>query len=224
MNKTKIVEMNEEITQQISYMQPNQRLKKILGIVMPPILWLIMFLTYQLYGVFFGNEIGWHLGLYTYWILCGLIFPATLIGFKRIKEVSAPRKFRLKMLPVILFPLAMAFLFNLIPGLEYEKISVVGIIFLIITSFGNGIFEEILWRGVYMELYPNNNFMRIGYSTFWYAVFHFASGSLSSNGNILGLVIGSAFFGIFLSLLAKWKNNIWWSILSHVLGGLVMIS
>jgi hypothetical protein len=75
-----------------------------------------------------------------------------------------------------------------------------------------------------MELYPKSNFMRVGYSTFWYAVFHFASGSLSSSGNTLGSVIGSAFFGIYLSLLAKWKNDIWWGILSHILGGFVMIA
>ncbi len=74
-----------------------------------------------------------------------------------------------------------------------------------------------------MELYPNNYFLRFGYSTFWYAVFHFASGSLSSNGNVLGLVIGSSFFGIYLSLLAKWTDNIWWGILCHILGGLVIV-
>ncbi len=75
-----------------------------------------------------------------------------------------------------------------------------------------------------MELYPNNYFMRIIYSTIWYAMFHFASGSLSSNSNVLGLVIGSAFFGICLAFLAKWTDTIWWSILCHVLGGLVVVA
>ena len=118
----------------------------------------------------------------------------------------------------------MAFIFSVISGIEYEKLSLVGIIFLIITTFGNGTFEEILWRGVYMELSPNSNFMRIGYSTFWYAMFHVASSSLSLNSSLFGLVIGSAFFGIYLSLLAKWKHNIWWGILCHILGGLVIVA
>jgi hypothetical protein len=74
-----------------------------------------------------------------------------------------------------------------------------------------------------MELYPNNNFLRIIYSTIWYALFHFASGSLSSNSNALGLVIGSAFFGIYLAFLAKWTDTIWWGILCHILGGLVAV-
>jgi membrane protease YdiL (CAAX protease family) len=119
--------------------------------------------------------------------------------------------------------MAMAFIFSYISGIEYKKINLFGFTFLIITALGNGTFEEVLWRGVYMEIYAHNNFMRIGYSTFWYAAFHFASGSLSSNNNIIGLFIGSMFFGIYLSLLAKWKNNIWWGILCHTLGGIIMI-
>ena len=128
------------------------------------------------------------------------------------------------MVPVIIFPVFMAYLFKYFSGTEYSHPDLVGIVLLIMTTFGNGTFEEILWRGAYMELYPNKNFMRIGYSTIWYALFHFASGSLSSNSNILGLVIGSAFFGIYLSILAKWRNTIWWGILSHILGGFVVIT
>jgi membrane protease YdiL (CAAX protease family) len=224
MSKSNIVEVKNKINKQIVIKRPKLKSKRIAGIIAPPILWVGMLLTYQLYGSVFGREIGWYLGLFTYWMVCGLLFSSCLIGIKRIKELSAPRKLRLKMIPVILFPVAMAFIFSLIPGIEYSKVNLTGIICLIITTFGNGIFEEILWRGVYMELYPHNIFMRIGYSTFWYAIFHFTSGSLSSNGNILGLVIGSAFFGIYLSLLAKWNNNIWWGILCHILGGFVVIA
>jgi membrane protease YdiL (CAAX protease family) len=183
-----------------------------------------MYLVYNLFGLLFGAETGWYLGLFVYWILCGLLFSTWLIGFRAIKKLSSPQKFKLKIVPVIAFPVVMALIFRLISGIEFNKISILGIIFLVITAFGNGTFEEILWRGVYMELYPNNNFLRIIYSTIWYALFHFASGSLSPNSNALGLVIGSAFFGIYLSLLAKWANNIWWSILSHILGAFVMIA
>lgn len=224
MNKTDIVEINEEINQQISKEQSKQRNKIIAGIIVPPILWLVMFLIYQFFGMIFGREIGWYLGLFTYWMVCGLIFSIWLIGFERIKKLMAPRKLKLKMIPVIIFPFALAFIFSSSAGMVYSKVNLVGIIFLIITAFGNGIFEEILWRGVYMELYPNNNFLRIGYSTFWYAIFHFASGSLSSNTRVLILVIGAVFFGIYLSFLAKRTNTIWWGILCHVLGGLAVIA
>jgi membrane protease YdiL (CAAX protease family) len=223
MNKSNIIEVKEKIKQSILYKQIKQRSKIIAGIVAPPILWVVMFFIYQLYGLLFGSEIGWYLGLLTYWIVCGLLLSLWLIGFKMIKELSTPRKLRPKLIPLITIPIVLSLIFRFISGTEYNNANLLRIILLIITAFGNGIFEEILWRGVYMALYPDNYFLRFGYSTFWYAIFHFASGSLSSNASIFGLVIGSTFFGIYLALLAKYTGNIWWGILCHVLGGLVIV-
>jgi membrane protease YdiL (CAAX protease family) len=221
-----ILKVDLEETQKRSNLdkQKKNKVKYFAGIFVPPILFLMMFLTYQLFGVIFGSEVGWYLGLFVYWMLCGLLFSAWLIGIKKIKKLSSPQRLKMKLIPFIIFPALMAFIFRISSATVYPRIDVLVTIGLVITSFGNGIFEEILWRGVYMELYPNNNFLRIGYSTIWYAVFHFASGSLSPNSNVLALVIGSAFFGILLALLAKYTNTIWWSIVSHVLGGLVMIA
>lgn len=224
MSELKFEILEEKINQKNVNQQLKQKVKLKAGIIGPPILMLVMFLIYQLFGIIFGRELGWYLGLLTYWILCGFLFTAWLISIEKIKKLSSPRRLEIKMIPFILFPVLMAFLFRIVSGTEYEKINIVLVIGLVITAFSNGIFEEMLWRGAYMELYPNNNFLRIIYSTIWYAVFHFASGSLSSNSNILVLVIGSAFFGIFLAALAKWTDTIWWSILCHVLGGLVMVA
>jgi hypothetical protein len=224
MNELNLEVMTEKINQEDAREQLKLKNKKILGIIVPPILMAIMFLIYQVLGLIFGSELGWYLGLFVYWMLCGLLFSAWLIGFGRIKKLCSPQKFELKMVPVIILPVFLAYIFKYLSGAEYNGQNLVGMVLLVITAFGNGTFEEILWRGAYMELYPNNNFMRIGYSTIWYAMFHFTSGSLSSNSNVLGLVIGSTFFGVFLASLAKWKNTIWWGILCHVLGGLVVIA
>ncbi len=224
MNELNLEELKENIVPQDVNKQSKQKSKLLAGIIGPPILMLVMFLIYQLFGVIFGREVGWYMGLFVYWMLCGLLFSAWLIGIKKIKKLSSPRRLEIKMIPFIILPPLIVFIFRIFSGTVYPKVNLLVVIGLVITAFGNGIFEEILWRGAYMELYPNNNFMRIIYSTIWYALFHFASGSLSSNSNILGLVIGAAFFGIFLATLAKWTNTIFWGILCHVLGGLIMIA
>lgn len=216
--------MEEKASEQILYQQSKRKTKLISGVAAPPILFLFMFLIYSIFGVIFGSEIGWYLGLSVYWILCGLLFSTWLIGFKSIKRLSSPRRLKLKLIPFITFPMIMALLFSYLSGIDYKQANLWALVFFVLTVFGNGIFEEILWRGAYMELYPNNNFLRIIYSTIWYALFHFASGSLSSNSNVLGLVIGSSFFGIYLALLAKWTNSIWWGIICHILGGFVMMA
>ena len=223
MNELSFEDLKENIVPQDTSMQLKQKRKLFAGIIMPPILFLVMFLIYQVFGAIFGNEIGWFMGLFVYWMLCGLIFSTWLIGIERIKKLSSPRRLNIKMIPFIIFPVAMSFIFKYLSGTEYKALNILSSILLVITAFGNGIFEEILWRGAYMELYPNSNFLRIIYSTIWYALFHFASGSLSSNSNDLGLVIGSSFFGIYLALLAKRTDTIWWGILCHILGGLVVV-
>ncbi|MFX1320544.1 MAG: CPBP family intramembrane glutamic endopeptidase [Promethearchaeota archaeon] len=224
MNKLDFEILKENIGQKNVNQQSKQKIKVIAGIIGPPILMLVIFVIYQLFGGIFGSELGWYLGLFVYWMLCGFIFSAWLIGIKKIKELSSPRRLKIKMLPFILFPMLMALIYRIFSGTLYAKVNILVVIGLVITAFGNGTFEEILWRGVYMELYPNNNFLRIIYSTIWYALFHFASGSLSPNSNILVLVIGAAFFGIYLASLAKWTGTIWWGILCHVLGALVMVA
>ncbi|MFX1480283.1 MAG: CPBP family intramembrane glutamic endopeptidase [Promethearchaeota archaeon] len=225
MTELNFEELKENIDSQDVDEQPKQKSKLIVGVIGPPFLMLVMFLVYQLFGLVFGREFGWYMGLFVYWILCGLLFSTWLIGIKKIKKISTPRRLKLKMIPFILIPVLISFIGKFFSGLGgYDTINLLSAILLVITAFGNGTFEEILWRGAYMELYPNNKFMRIFYSTFWYAVFHFASGSLSSNSNILVLVIGAAFFGIYLAFLAKWTNTIWWGILCHILGGLIVIA
>ena len=92
MKESNIIEMKQKISQPISYHQPKQRSKRIAGIIGPPILWLGMFLIYQFFGAAFGSEIGWYLGLFTYWMVCGLLFSSWLIGIKRIKQLSFPRR------------------------------------------------------------------------------------------------------------------------------------
>jgi membrane protease YdiL (CAAX protease family) len=224
MNDSNLEIMAESTYQQVPYSKSKRKKKELAGIVAPPILMGVMALVYYFVGIIFGRELGWYLGLVVYWMLCGLLFSAWLIGIRKTKELSSPRKLKLKFIPIIIFPVIMAFLFSYFTGIEYTKVDLVGIILLVTTSIGNGIFEEILWRGAYMDLYPDNFFLRIIYPTFWYAIFHFASGISSSNSRIIGLVIGSAFFGLYLALIAKWTNTIWWSILCHILGGFVMIA
>lgn len=53
----------------------------------------------------------------------------------------------------------MALIVKFIPGMEYKKASMWTWLLLLSTIFGNGFFEEILWRGVYMKLFADNIFL-----------------------------------------------------------------
>jgi len=74
-----------------------------------------------------------------------------------------------------------------------------------------------------MELFPDRILYRIIWPSIGFALWHYAPGSVSANSNPLALIIGAGLFGFILAFLAKKTGGIWWGIMAHVLGGIVMI-
>ena len=197
--------------------------KQKIAVISPLILIGVMYPVFQLLSGAWGETIGWYLGLVTYWLIWGAIFPWFMIGKESIRRIIRPQKLHTNVFFLVLFPLLMAGLYRFIPGMEYEKSS--GWIFLLLlsTNFGNGFFEEVLWRGMYMELFPDSIFLRIVWSSIWFALWHYVPGSVSLTGNAIGLMIGSGLMGFYLSFLAKKTGTIWWTIVAHAIGGFIMI-
>ena len=108
-------------------------------------------------------------------------------------------------------------------GVKYEKDTSWMLVGLLITAVGNGIFEEIFWRGTTLALFPDSIVFQIIWPSVWFALWHFAPDSVSPDGDVVRLVIGALFFGLFLSILARVTNTIWWPIVAHTLAGIVMV-
>jgi len=199
--------------------------KQKIAIISPLLLIGVMYPVFQLLsGGFGGSVIGWYLGLVLYWLIWCTAFPLWIIGKESIRTIIRPQRLNLKVSLLVLFPLIGASLYRLVPGMGYEKPSPWILLLLLSTTFGNGLFEEVLWRGVYMELFPDSILFRIIWPSIWFALWHYAPGSVSSDGNELGLMIGSAVFGFYLSFLAKKTETIWWSIVVHTIGAIIMIA
>jgi membrane protease YdiL (CAAX protease family) len=169
-------------------------------------------------------RIGWYLGLVVYWLTwCGA-FPLWLLGRERIATLARPRRPTVGLLLLALVPLIGAALYRLVPGMSYEKPKVWVLLLLLSTTFGNGFFEEVLWRGVYLELFPDDVLWRLVWPGVWFALWHYVPGSVAPGGNVLGLMIGSGMMGFYLAFLAKRTGTIWWTIVAHTLGGMIMIA
>ena len=74
-----------------------------------------------------------------------------------------------------------------------------------------------------MELFPGRIFYRIIWPSICFALWHYAPGSVSANSNLLALIIGAGLFGFLLAFLAKKTGGIWWCVVAHTLGAIVMI-
>ena len=62
--------------------------KQIITIVTPIIVIASLYPIFQSLAGFIENDrIAWYLGLATYWLIWGAIFPVLMIGIKNIKEL-----------------------------------------------------------------------------------------------------------------------------------------
>ena len=201
--------------------------KQKIAIITPPILIAVMYPIFcSLVEALVVDRIAWYLGLMIYWFTWCVIFPLLIIGKENIKTLIRPQKPSKKTFLLIAIPLLSALAVRLfVPGMEYEKESVWILLILLSTPFGNGFFEEVLWRGVYVRLFPNSIFYRMIWPSVLFAIWHYIPGSVLHENvmGLIGLMVGSGIMGLYLSYLTKKTNTLWWSIVSHVLGGIIMI-
>lgn len=198
--------------------------KQRIAAIAPPVLIGVMYLIFKLLSRATGGSfIGWYLGLALYWLTWCTLLPLVLVGWRHIRELVRPQLLPGRTLLLLLIPVIGAALYRLVPGIGYEKHALWMTILYASTAFGNGFFEEILWRGVYMDLFPDRILMRIVWPSIGFGLWHYAPGAASANENVWGLIIGAGAFGFVLSFLAKQTNGVWWPIVAHSLGGLIMV-
>ena len=199
-----------------------------IAFIIPPILIAIMYPIFNsLAGVLANDTIAWYLGLITYWLIWGLVLPVILIGKKDMIALIRPQRPTAKILlpmSVILLGALAARLF--VPGMEYEKQNVWILLLLLSTCFGNGFFEELLWRGVYYKLFPNSIFYRMIWPSIWFGIWHYVPVSIHNNEltGLIGMIAGPIMMGLVLSYMTKKTNTLWWAILAHTAGGIIMVS
>lgn len=197
--------------------------KQIVAIIAPIVLIAVMFPIFQLISRRYGNSVGWFSGLVIYWILWGTIYPILLLGNETITSLIHPPKVTLTAVALTSIPIIFVAIGRFGMGVKYEKDTSWMLVGLLITAVGNGIFEEIFWRGTYLALFPGSMVFQIIWPSVWFALWHYAPGSVSPEGNVVRLMVGALFFGLFLSVLARVTNTIWWPIVAHTLAGIVMV-
>jgi len=124
---------------------------------------------------------------------------------------------------LVFIPIVGAALYRLVPGMGYEKHTVWMTLLFASTAFGNGFFEELLWRGVYRVTFPSSVPLRFIWPTVAFALWHYAPGVASANASVWGLIIGAAALGSVPRLLAEQTNSIFWPIVAHTVGGSIMV-
>jgi membrane protease YdiL (CAAX protease family) len=193
--------------------------KQQVAIISLPILTLTMVIVYRIFARLFGRKTAWYLGFLVYWPVWCIAFPLKLLGSKKLKALFKWERPNLFGWFMLLFPPMMAFLGRFVldkkPRQPKEKFV------LVLMAFLNGILEEVLWRGVYIELFPNKLLWGNIWPTVWFALWHYAPGSVSPLANVWVLMTGAGVLGASLSWLTKQTRSISLAVTSHTVSGLV---
>lgn len=185
--------------------------------------------VFQIAHAAFGDAVGgwldWFAGMTFYWVVWGGLFSWWFLGWKRIRELIAPRRPTRTMVGHVTFVVVMASAIRfLVPGMAYDKPTIGAVVLVACSPFANGLFEELLWRGAYLDAFPHNRWLRVAWPSVWFGLWHLVPGSISADGPHLAMVIGPFFMGLYFAYLARKTDSIWWPLVAHTLGGLVMIS
>lgn len=146
--------------------------KQIIAVVAPPILLAVMVSVFQTLARAFGERwrIAWYLGLIIYWLTWCTLVPLWMVGREGLVTIIRPQRLTVRVALLTLVMLTLAALYRLVPGMDYEKPSLWMWLLIVSTSFGNGFFEEVLWRGVYMELFPDTILLRMVWPSIWFGL------------------------------------------------------
>lgn len=185
----------------------------------------VFFVADAVFGDAAGGHLAWFVGMTFYWLTWGALFPLWVLGPTRIRELIRPRRPTPQLAGHVAFVVAMAAAVRwLVPGMAYDKPTLAITALLAVSPFANGLFEELLWRGVYLDSFPESRWWRVVWPSIWFGLWHLVPGSISADGPQVAMVIGPVLMGLYFAYLSKKTDSIWWPMLAHALGGLVMIS
>ena len=172
-----------------------------------------------------GGRLAWFIGMSFYWAVWGFGFSVLILGRRRSLELIRPRRATPWTVGHVAFLIAMAAAVRfVVPGMAYDKATTGAAVLLAISPFANGVFEELFWRGVFLVTFPDNTWLRVVWPSVMFGLWHLVPTSISDGGPQLAMVIGPTLMGLYLAWLSKRTGTIWWAVLAHTFGGLVMIS
>lgn len=206
-------------------------------IAAPLLITLIMWTVFINFSVYFGLLKGYLFSFIAYWLLCCFLLSLyALKGFRHLASLfySVTPRFGDKpdlMITVISWPLILVLLYSFIPQLD--KLTFPVVIMSVLLGFINGVSEEILWRGVYVRLFPDNIWLNQIYPSIGFAVWHICPIAVVAtrySGGIYSFIILSLLLGLSWGYYARKTGSVRWCSIMHVIfdslgvGGLLYIT
>lgn len=196
------------------------------SIAMPVLLLPCMLAVFGLTYRWLGRELAYLLGFGFYWLFWCLLVPRLLLGkreFNTILSDHTPLFSRSNWLAGALWlvvTLTAVFMY----AAEFLRAPLHLILLAIPLATINGVCEEILWRGLYIRLFPKNFWLAILFPSIGFALWHLAPQTIFPAENVVGFVISTFFFALPYGYIAYRTGSARWTAISHSLSGILALS
>jgi membrane protease YdiL (CAAX protease family) len=194
-------------------------------LLMPPLVFLSMFAVFSVLHALLGPKLGYYAGFVFYWAVWCFFFPVLLLGTERVGTLFdrprlAPALGRPMWIGLVALVLPPAVGFGLIFPWAVNMATVQVVVASGLIGLISGIGEEVLWRGLYAEVFPGRVILGYVYPTIGYAVWHFVPLMLFPNvhpGGRLAYVIAVGVWGFCYGWVAWRTGSVRWTSVSHVI-------
>jgi len=173
-----------------------------------------------------GAQAGYLLGFGVYWLFWCLLVPGWLLGkaeFAAILRDRAPLFRRENWLAALLWLIVTLVAVFMYAG-EFIRAPLALILLSLPLATINGFCEEILWRGLYIRLFPRNPWLGILYPALGFALWHLAPQLIFPAENVIGFVIATFFLALPYGFIAWRTGSAKWTALAHSLSGILALS
>ena len=196
---------------------------QIAAIFLPILLIPFMAWAFQNLKQRYKHPLGYLLGFIIYWFGWCVIVPTILLGgimpvvdlFVPVPALtSLPLITHLELWWPIIFPLVVVF----IPRVRKASPAILAASLLLGIIIG--LTEEILWRGLYLHLFPDSWWLGIFYPTVMFALWHLAPQSVVANrmpGGAFSFVAYAGLLGFSFALASQSTGSIGWAAISHII-------
>ena len=207
----------------------NAQQKKRFLFILPFILLLTTSAVFYYFSKFLGKKPGYFSGFLFYWLFWCTTIPLLLIGKKSIADlfiIHQPIFGKQKIRNLIFLVVPLVFVYSYEFPIVIKHIDAIIIISSFTLAFVNATAEEILWRGIFLKIPGNDSKVYILFSSFGFAIWHFAPQIIYTNQQPGGAIsfVGFAFIlGLLFSAVVKDTRSIFLTIVAHALfdfGGL----
>lgn len=208
-----------------------------LALALPPVLVVSMWFIFRTGTDRIGPLLGYFLAFLIYWIGWCLLAPAVLLGGSRQvldlfqkEEISSGRR-SWKIALLLLWPLPFPLLFRFLP--QFGEANGAVVVASVLLGVVTGVTEEVLWRGVYVRLFPRRVMFNTVYPSVMFALWHLAPQAVHANpsaGGVASFVLYALALGLSYATYARKRGSIRWCTVSHCvhdilgLGGFAYVS